>query len=65
MARRVSENAKYDDVCFCMKSSCEFKECFRHPCHAAYPKYMTMAVLENEIGYCLKVEDEEKKYEGN
>lgn len=60
MARQVKEDAKYDDICLCMKTSCELKTCYRHSCHALYPQWTTMAYLEGVKGYCLKVDKEEE-----
>ena len=66
MPRLVSENAKYDDICFCGNSNtCDMKTCMRHTCHAAYPQWMTVAYLEGDPRFCPKAEKEANKDEGN
>ncbi len=61
MPREVSENAKYDDICFCGNSNtCNMKTCYRHMCHAAYTEWMSVAYFEGNPQYCLKAAKEKE-----
>ena len=52
---KVSVDAKFEDITFCMNHKCRKKTCYRHICHLAEIEkiWHSEAMFEGTI-YCLK-----------